>query len=299
MPTISDIVVDGTDNPISRVVRLYRQDSGEFVAQVVSDPVTGAYSFTIGNTDKHFAIAHDNINAVDSFWSSVVFMLELPATDNGASFPEKTGNTVTRAGTGAVTKTGTTKYGPASVYLPGTGYLRCDAVSATLVGATEFTIDGWFNAASDFTGQDVLFGFHTSSGANRAVVADLQMFGDNFTTATYPSLVVASPGEWVHVAFELYNGVYRVYQDGVIFASATATEANTITATDLFTIGQEFDSGPTSSDYFNGYVDNRFRVTKAARYKGVAFSPDTTLAPTNLITDTNKNAIIFDELVPV
>lgn len=269
------------------------------MAQTVSAPVTGAYSFTVGNTDRHFAIAHDNTNAVDSLWPSVVFMLELPATDNGTSFPDRVGKTVTRAGSGVVTKTGTTKYGPASVYFPGTGYLRCDAVSATLVGATEFTIDGWFNAASDFTGQDVLFGFHTSSGANRAVVADLLMFGDNFTTATYPSLVVASPGEWAHVAFELYNGVYRVYKDGVIFASATATVANTITATDLFTIGQEFDSGPTSGDYFNGYVDNRFRVTKAARYKGVAFSPDTILAPTNLITDTNKNAIIFDELVPV
>ena len=298
MATISGTVVDGVGNPVSRVVRLYRQDSGAFVAQVVSDATTGAYSFTVANTDKHLVIAQDNTNLVDPYWASVVFMLELPATNDGTSFPDKTGKTVTRAGSGVLTKTGTTKYGPASVFFPGTGYLQCNAVAAALVGATEFTIDGWLNTASDFSGQDALISVHTSSGANRVVLADANFFGDAFTTQSFAALLTASIGQWVHVAIEYFSGTYYVYRNGVIVASAAAS-SNTIAATDLFTIGQEFDSGPTAGDYFNGYVDNRFRATKAARYKGAGFTPDTVLAPTNLISGVTKNAVVFDAVVPV
>lgn len=298
MATISGTVVDGVGNPVSRVVRLYRQDSGAFVAQAVSDATTGAYSFTVANTDKHFVVAQDNANLVDPYWASVVFMLELPATNDGTSFPDKTGKTVTRLGN-VVTKTGTTKYGPASAYFDGSGdYLRCDAVAAALIGATEFTIDGWFQLTADGSEDAALLSFHSSTGSNRNVLTVANMFGSTFTTQTFASKMFASSlGTWKHVAYEFYDGVFYAYLDGVIIGSATGT--NGIVATDTFTIGQEFDSGPTATNFFTGYVDNRFRVTKSARHKGAAFTPDAALAPTNLISGVTKNAVIFDAVVPV
>lgn len=287
--------------PVKRVVRAYRMDNGKFVGHAASDASTGAFSITTADTSAHFAVVHDNTSDVDELLNEIVFELDLPAVQNGTTIKDATGKTITVVGN-AVTKTDVTKYDAASVYFDGTGdYLRCDAVATALIGATEYSIDGWFRMTSVMTGSNALFGFHNSTGAtNRAVITNNNMFGSNFTsTVTHPSLPLSDDlGTFVHIAFELYNGVYTLYRNGAVLSSTPAVGANDIASGDTFTIGQEFDSSLAATDFFNGHVDGRFRVTKKARYKG-AFTAPTAIAPPLLVLSIDDNALIFDNLTPV
>jgi len=209
------------------------------------------------------------------YYDQCVLLLPFFGNNNGTVFNDysKVPKKVTNVGN---TKTSTSefKYYDSSVYLDGTGdYLTCDSVADDVEGTSVvFTIEGWFYKVTDNPVQDGLFGFHGSTGAtNRAVFTNYRFFGTTGATTSYST---ACPlGEWFHFAAVRSLTHWRVYLNGVNVMDITATGSNDIIASDLFSIGQEYDSGPTASDFFNGYI-NDFIVTKIEKYTS-NFTPPT------------------------
>lgn len=62
--SVSGTTKDSSGNFASRLVRVYRQDTGAFVGEQLSNGTTGAWKITAANTGstvtKHFAIMHDD-----------------------------------------------------------------------------------------------------------------------------------------------------------------------------------------------------------------------------------------------
>lgn len=206
-------------------------------------------------------------------YGSVVLLLPMSGTNNGTVFNDWSSNihAITRLGS---TKTSTTqsKYYGSSGYFNGTtDYLTCNTVCALLAGTnTEFTIQGWFFREADNTGQDTLFGFHNSTGAtNKAVFTATQFFGSTGATTNLSTEVPI--GSWFHFAAVRSLTNWKAYLNGAEILNITESANNDIASGDLFSIGQEYDSGPVASDYWKGYI-NDFVISLGAMYSS-AFTP--------------------------
>ena len=106
--------------------------------------------------------------------------------------------------------------------------------------------------------QKFVCAFNTSSGDNRLLVgqqeanANLMIYEDGWQD----SGTVVFDGTWHHVAFVLSDSVdeMQLFVDGEIVHSYSTTTS--ITADDLFSLGQEFDPGMVTSDFFDGLIDD-------------------------------------------
>ncbi len=52
MANVAGIVTDAAGNPVARMVRLYRRDTGVMLAETLSSLSTGAYAFTTAFTGE-------------------------------------------------------------------------------------------------------------------------------------------------------------------------------------------------------------------------------------------------------
>lgn len=216
-------------------------------------------------------------------YSKVSLLLPMSGANNGATFTDRspTPKSVTRFGD-TETRTALSKYYGSSAYFDGLGdYLRIDPVADDVFGLSAFTVEGYFHPTAYASAQPTLFGFHSSSGANRLVVSDRSMYGSSFPTTTYSQLALNA---WVHVAMVRASSSIRLYIEGMLTLDFASTIGNDITATDTFTIGQEFDSSLVASDYFNGYVQD-VCVTLAEKYTS-NFTP-----PTRMIGEIGGNVL--------
>jgi len=216
----------------------------------------------------------------DPYFASVVLGMHMDGTDNGTTFTDITGKTVTRYGN-TITKTGTKKFGTASAYFDGTtDYLGVTVSSPILSTTGPFTIDMWANLSS-FAVQNGLF-YHRTSDNIEGVIVNTSTLGDvffrvaNTNTAAW-AVETAGPiqlttGIWYHLAFvrDTSNN-FRVYINGVMGTSVNWT--GTIYfggATPKCYIG----ASTNASWSTNGYLDD-VRVTNGiARYTS-NFTPPT------------------------
>jgi len=63
---LSGTVIDAIGNPISRVVRSYRRDTGQLIDATTSDPATGAFELRADSTDEHFVVVFDDSASVNA-----------------------------------------------------------------------------------------------------------------------------------------------------------------------------------------------------------------------------------------
>ena len=94
---------------------------------------------------------------------------------------------------------------------------------------------------------------------------------------------------WHHIAIVSDGTDYDIYLDGSRLTT-DAGDSRQINSDDTFIIGAELDSGPSTGNYFSGYIDD-FRITNGvARYTGASF----TLPTTHLTSagDANKQIIV-------
>lgn len=212
-------------------------------------------------------------DTTDPLWDLVISFLSCDPAPSSWGFNDLKGKTITYVGSPAPYATREqVKVLPRSILFNGTNaYLRCDPVAAGLVAATEFTAEGWFyRFRNPVGGQETLFGFHSSAGANTMVVCPTVIFGDAFSTL---SGTFAKVGEWTHVALVRRTDRYQVWVNGVkVYESLGGSHG--LVASSLFSIGQEWDAGPTASDFFMGDC-GAFRVTNVARYT-TPFTPPVT-----------------------
>ena len=239
----------------------------------------------------------------DLHFPDVIFLAKFDGSNGSTSITDSSNknNSITVNG-GAQISTAASKFGGSSLKLDyenaGTGdRLVADTVADNLTSTTH-TIEFWFKtdmADSHITSQiPAFFGFNDagSSYDNRLVLlmyskTELRFYrGVSYTALTVSAL---NDDTWHHIAIVSDGTDYDIYLDGSRISS-DAGDSRQINSNDTFIIGAELDSGPSTGNYFSGYIDD-FRITNAvARYTGASF----TLPTTHLTSagDVNKHIVV-------
>lgn len=227
-------------------------------------------------------------------YGSIVLLLPMKGSNNATVFSDwSTYKLPVVRYADAKTSTAQSKYYGSSGYFDGTGdYLACNGVCPLLSGAnTEFTIQGWFFRESDNTGQDSLFGFHNSTGAtNKAVFTATQFFGSTGATTNYTTEVPI--GAWFHFAAVRTTTRWVAYLNGSEVLNILESGNNDIIDGDVFSIGQEYDSSLTTSDFWKGYI-NDFVISLGVMYAATFTPPEKLIGSISgtVKDDTGLNAI--------
>ena len=138
-------------------------------------------------------------------------------------------------------------------------YVAADAVCAEMAGG-DVTVSAWMKADALNPANQFIIATNSSAGDN------ILMFGTQANTATL-SFVDSEPlwrdtpatvidNTWHHIAYVLDDSfdTVTIYVDGgqaLSFASTVSVDA-----TDLFSLGQEYDAGPTTGDFYKGRLDD-------------------------------------------
>ena len=148
--------------------------------------------------------------------------------------------------------------GGRAAYFDGSDYITFSAsnnVSSDVAGGN-LTVSVWLNSTST-SSQQFVAAFNTLTGNNRLMFGHqggnnvIEVYDSTFHTGSTPVI----DNTWHHVAYVLDNShnIVTVYVDGDYefeFSSGASIASN-----DLFTMGQEYDNGPVTSDFFVGALD--------------------------------------------
>jgi hypothetical protein len=218
----------------------------------------------------------------DPNFANVVLLAHNNGSNNGTTFTDnspspKTLTTISPA----KTVTGTKKFGSASAEFDGSS-------AGVDVGANEdsvgwgsgaFTIEAWLrrNSASDmawftseFNGTGVVIRCASQVATGNLYVLTRGPGGANLTVIAgtgNPSGAIPG-GSFAHCCVMRASGVIYVFQDGVLQASGAVT--------DNFTAGLRTSYGynrRSSSQYWNGWIDDLRVTIGTARYSTSGFTP--------------------------
>ena len=194
-----------------------------------------------------------------------------------------------------------------SMYFDGSGDYLVTSGSAldTGAGTSDFTMECWVynNGYSGSQYGRGIFTFYPSAGyANSRIMFRLNNGGDQINVFVYisgtlhvnvTSTVLATPGAWTHLAFVRQSGTFKLYINGTIESSMTATGVSASLSTfDKFDIGRNQDG---SLPDFNGYISNFRYVKGTAVYTGnftLPTAPLTAIANTALLLASTNAGIV-------
>lgn len=149
------------------------------------------------------------------------------------------------------------KFG-ASLDLDGTDdYLTYTAFTG-LVASSPFTIMGWIKTSASGATSPEIFAINTSTYGNRLLYyMDAQgqiNIVDNIDTVDGTRVV--NDGIWHHVALVVDdpNNLKHSYIDAVADIAGDGY-SDSVLSTDVFSVGQEYDAGPTASNFWDGQID--------------------------------------------
>ena len=240
----------------------------------------------------------------DVHFPNVIFLAKFDGSNGSTSITDSSNknNSITVNG-GAQISTAASKFGGSSLKLDyenaGTGdRLVADTVADNLTSTTH-TIEFWFKtdmADSHITSQDpAFFGFNDAGDSyyNRLMLQMTSKTNLRFyrEASAYHDMTVSALNDdaWHHIAIVSDGTDYDIYLDGSRLSS-DAGDSRQINSNDTFIIGAELDAGPSTGNYFSGYIDD-FRITNGvARYTGASF----TLPTTHLTSagDVNKQIVV-------
>lgn len=202
---------------------------------------------------------------LDPYWNNVVLGMHMDGADNGTTFADVTGKTVTA--TNAVTKSAVKKFGTASAYFDGAGdYLSVPNSADFDFGTGDFTIEFWMNPSSVGSIMTLLSRYTSWPTAVAIYIhmtpsGAIQCRAANNVTIDVTSSSMLLAGYWYHVAISRAAGTTRMFINGNLKGSTSA--AGSIGSTGGLGIGYELTGG---SAYYHGYIDD-LRITKGvARY---------------------------------
>lgn len=188
----------------------------------------------------------------------------------GGSVVDTAGNfTPTLLSTAALT-TQQAKFGTQCMSFPASGAALKFADDPRLRFTTDCTLEAWVMSTNN-SQNGVLFGKDPSSGSP---ATELQYFSGNWrvwldsSTANISASSGVAAGTWMHIAMVKYNGIWYLYQNGVLLGQYTG--GNFGNNTNPFYIG----NWGGLSNQFQTYVDE-VRISNLARYTG-PFTPPTT-----------------------
>lgn len=305
MPSISGSFASGAGGWVSKLVRVYRQDTGAFVGQALCTPESLAWSVPTFDYAPHFAIAHDT-GTGDFFWAYTKVALPMDGINGATQFTELFGANVQRVGTGITITTDKGVTSGSSCSFPGTAsnYLVIPA-RGLYIGTGDFTIEMHVNktAGSSQAYQRLLqLGPNGANGglwiaANRATGNEFKPFLDTYSSG-YFSPVMANnwgtaltQGEFHHLELSRSGNTFRMFLDGVERGNGTLNNYNII-QNDIY-IG----ANNTGGESFAGCID-RLRIVVGKCLHETNFTPPTSSFVAGL-TSGSLNAQIFDNLTPV
>lgn len=204
-------------------------------------------------------------------------LLHMEGDNNGTTFTDETGKTVTRYSIGAVTSTTQAKFGSSSLYVGGAG-LTTPSHDDFIFGSGDFTVEAFIYRSATAPSTQHIIGRYDDSSSNRKIfrihlnsslylAASCSSDGITAQVALAGSSQVSTDA-WHHVALVRYGNVFSLYLDGVLQASTTNAITLYNNALTTLTIGRGFDAY-----VFSGYIDE-VRIIKSARYLS-AFTPPT------------------------
>lgn len=221
----------------------------------------------------------------DPDFSYVTFLSGFEGTDGSTSFTDESSfaNACTAVGNAQV-DTAQFKYGTSSALFDGTGdWIEIGSASdsdfETPTNTTPFTVECWarFNAT---TGDRFCFCGAWSGGSPGWIFSfyngNMEFYNWNYTNITSAAWS-PSTGVWYHVALDFDGTKTRLFADGVMVGSVTATQQLVAHAAITFAVGS---GGSFGSWPFNGWIDE-FRFTNGASRYGSdsSFTPPTTAFP--------------------
>jgi hypothetical protein len=231
----------------------------------------------------------------DPSFADVTLLAHCDGTNGGTSLTDSSNvaQSITASG-GAALSTSIKEFGSASVEISsnsGTSpIVTCSgAASNYAFAAGNFTVECWaywlggtagsFPGLVNFFPQAVncMWGLVWNLGNNPATLAfnwstDGSSFSNNVETA---GAYAPAANTWISYACDRSGNVFRLYVNGAVVATKTASDTIFTALTGSCTIGNW---GSTSSETWQGYIDE-VRVTKGvARYAG-AYTPATAAFP--------------------
>ena len=210
-----------------------------------------------------------------------VALLHFDGEDGATVFPDEAGNIWTPQ-FGAALSTAQAIFGGASLLLDGASYITTPPSPDFDLGLLDFTIEAFVCRTSDalmhpsilanrqpaFPGASC----YLMTSGNRAF--RLSFGGNTIGNPLMVSTTILLANQWYHVAVTRQNGVFRMFIDGQLEATATKSAA-----VDLSQNGTAIGNNGWDADgCWSGYIDE-LRVTKgAARYVDTFTPPDAPFA---------------------
>jgi len=146
-------------------------------------------------------------------------------------------------------------------------HVVADGVCAAIAGG-DFTISAWVKAPAVNPASQFIISINTASGDNRLLCgtpdgADTLSLGD---TSWHHTTATVIDNTWHHIAYVLEDSsdTITVYVDGSDVLSFASTVS--VAADDILTLGQEYDPGLVTGDFYSGLLDD-------VRVYGRALSP--------------------------
>jgi len=196
----------------------------------------------------------------DPHWASVVLAMHMDGSDNGTTFTEVKGKTVTRTGD-VVTKTATKKFGTASAYFDGTGDYLTVPASADLTFTGDFTVEFWVMFPTLATSYFLGFG-----GTSYLLLTPVSALEVNMGGATITGAAALVAGQFYHMALSRVGSSMKLFVNGTPYGSAATTSASI--GGSVLTVGTYTGGSPTLAMY----IDD-LRITKGVGRYVADFTP--------------------------
>jgi hypothetical protein len=220
------------------------------------------------------------------YWSEVLLQSSFTGSNNGTTFVDEKGHTLTRAGT-CVISTADYKWGASSLLTNTISLLRASGESDFRMGSSDFTLELWakVNATHGVPSNGFSSLLAKYDNGNNQRSYDLALYNDGGTVKLYANLSTSGTGltlqltgtaitigVWQHYALTREGNTFSLYIDGARVATNTMTGSLfDATSTALAICGR---STTTSVVAYgpNAYVDDVRVIKGTAAYSGATVS---------------------------
>lgn len=294
MAAVSGTTKDSTGTLCSKLVRVYRRDTGAFVGQTLSHPTTGTWSVTTADTSKHWALCYDAAGAA----ATQPYVLAIPGNgpNNGTGIVDLMGHPITATGD-AKYSTAQSLFNGSSLVFDGTGdYLSIPDSADWDFGTGDFTIEGYFRFTAHTSNMALLDNYLNSTTGwswQRRSDTNTIRFG-NGDTALLDVSWTPTDAAWYHMAVCRSGTSLRGFVDGTQVGSTVTNSTNITGSTNPLLVGALNASG-SFVQTFNGNACG-IAIKKEALYTG-SFTPPVGLPYT--LPSAAENAERYDDLTPV
>lgn len=299
LPEISGVTLDLNDEPVSRLVRLFRRDNAALVGMTISDAGTGAYSLSTEHNGEHFVLAHDTTGDPD--FDKCVLAMYMDDT----SLQDYFGHAVTRMGGTVRSAQGWAFSGYAAYFDGADNHLRVEHSSDLSLVSGDWTIEAFIYCTTLTAANQVVVnkdGLAGSSYAQYTVMINSSgklycSIGTGNGTGSVQAFTGTSTitlNAKKHIAFVKSGTSIMGFYDGTREFNTTQT-ATMADGEKPLLIGWE-QNQPTAN-YFNGYVEIVRIHRGVAKYTGATYDVPTESEIRGPVGGA-ENIVVLDMMVP-